>query len=397
MATIEEIAVALMLGRGDSQTRIARSLRIDPKRVNQLKGQAVFDEILVKLLPRFEEGRVKDERILKEALELVYGDAWELRDNLQRLGKNSVLREVRSFSSGTSGTPLHKRRLTFGRAAASFVYDRIRQCNHVGVAYGETVRAIISGIAHLPAPKPPSTRVSLLPLRGDPVIEHEGVFTSPTSLAFELRDVVNRIVGRSKAKRAVARSLTGVPAIIPSHLSADADAIRRLAATNETYRQYEEGGVAENLDCILASVGVVGGFGQYSSAYFDSWSQDSWVSENLLGDFAGLLVPKPGRLGSEQEFEDKQLAWLGAQPRHFTRCGEREPGVILVATGGDASNSKQAHQQYVEAKAQVIYECCVSLNVVSCLLIDNEIEECLSAIVTRRLRAQTPSRKNQPT
>jgi hypothetical protein len=63
----------------------------------------------------------------------------------------------------------------------------------VGVAYGNTVGAVISGIGLIADPKRPSHPIAFLPLWGDPIKKRSAIHSSSTSLAFGLRDAVNPI------------------------------------------------------------------------------------------------------------------------------------------------------------------------------------------------------------
>jgi hypothetical protein len=225
----------------------------------------------------------------------------------------------------------------------------------------------------------PITAITVLPLRGDPIGTAD-TRSSLSTMAFELRDALNRLNGNSATNEAAARSLAGVPAIVPAEFSdAEAAAVWKLAAASRDYSEIFAGAtpLIDRTDCIVTSIGSLGEcLGRYTLEYLRAWRQpnrEEWVRERVLGDIAGVLIPRPG-LPEEEAAEVRAVNerhWLGVRLPHFTRCAnqpEPKPGVILIAFGG-------------MGKAEVVYECCVTLNIVTHLVVDHELRKGLQSLL----------------
>jgi DNA-binding transcriptional regulator LsrR (DeoR family) len=388
----EAIAVALLKGQGYQQSNIADALMIPDWRVAELKQEAIDKCILTELKPRFETHRV-DPTALKRARTL--SRTKRLCRALQNLaaqgGKTPALQEIHTFDTGGGRTPDSKRRGNLGIAASEEVYELIRKpgCVFVGVAYGETIRALISGIARIENARRPHNSITFIPLRGDPpgAIDTR---TSPTSLSMECRDVVDAHNRRSSTNQPKARSLAGVPAIIPAHFTrTESKAVRKLAECSREYtaifgKNGDGARLIDRVDCIITSIGSVDeGLGDYSREYLRAWAVgQKWEHMNLLGDLAGILIPRPTLSTAEvKEVLRRESSWIGANRDVFQKCASKaadrkKPGVIVVAWGG-------------AKKAAALYEACVTLNMVNHLVLDCALEDHLYEIVEEKGASST--------
>jgi DNA-binding transcriptional regulator LsrR (DeoR family) len=251
-----------------------------------------------------------------------------------------------SGGTGISEKAIKERLNRFGQRVGPLVKRMlIGRSDIVGVSWGTTLAAIVKELQPEPGYRPPPIR--FVPTCGEPLeVRHRE--NSSSFLAGEFDRFIN---GTTKDSL----SLSGVPAVIPLQFHNDkqhAAVIRcffeEATAYGEIFGKHSgtEGEherkkpVIDTIDTILTSVGFAD----------RSWSmcgrelcETGGISKSLftnlvIGDLAGVLIPKDKEIAKNPEFKKIERLWTGIQRGHLETIAKNTrthdaPGVVVIAIG----------------------------------------------------------------
>ena len=222
-------------------------------------------------------------------------------------------------------------RKEFGYQAAMYVASYIRRARICGVAWGQDVASVVSGMEDIWDSSLPAS-VEFFPVRGEP-LGRGPVLESPTYLCRVLGGFVN---GRGAPGPP---SLLGIPALIPLFRKDDS---RKFKAAKRAFmefpafeRIFSRDGLLARADTVLLSVGSAGVTGALSS-----WTQSclaglckpgKWPDAGRInGDIAGIALRRPD-FASDKTLDAVDERWLGLSRGDLLRVAKGDPGVILCA------------------------------------------------------------------
>lgn len=244
---------------------------------------------------------------------------------------------IRVFESGTGQTEvaLTHRRNRFGRTASGRLAELLSKADTVGVAWGRTIRALIDGISASNRPVDTAKVKKFLPVCAEFVkLTQRGY--SASRLAERLDDIYNAGEGE-------AISLTGFPAFIPRAYGPDMQrSIRKLVTDTPSHAHIFSGDVpmVARLDMLISSVGssqtpLLGALEELVHA---GQVNATRLSELIVGDLSGILIPKPDLSKDDHALVDElNYMWTGIQLEHVQDLADRaskDPsltGVVIVA------------------------------------------------------------------
>jgi DNA-binding transcriptional regulator LsrR (DeoR family) len=232
----------------------------------------------------------------------------------------------------------------FGRMAAHIVMFELVQVEHLGVAWGRVVYALVEGLRRLPLPARGSTQgpprlTRVVPIVGEPIHVADSMHEySSTLLAQYVSEALNPQPVRVP-------SLGGVPAYFPLRGKAKRAELLKFWRAIPAYANFiDKGGFFSQLDTIVTGIGVVAPVNGRQGVFVN----ERVVAERLdykrmgqlvYGDLAGVLIPRrdidrAGRM-KVQLYND---GWTGLRLSDIQRCAQaanrsQHGGVIVVAAG----------------------------------------------------------------
>jgi hypothetical protein len=416
-----------MLREGHRTADIAEILRIEPYAVSKLKRVAECKGLLAPAPPIAGPNWTSDLEATARRL-LEYGTHNRLRKLLDDAGRRGLLvppLHIRVYPSLHRADREWQDRLDhFGRLSASYIRSLILSTSSVGVSWGMTLDAVVSGIEKLSPPKRDRGRgIWFLPVCGEPLGRVDDNFrSSATTLSARLAKSIN---GNSKHTR----SLSVIPFMIPIDFEdtltgRDSDPARlsevqvvkkligKVPAHAEIFGNWAPQGTRHRsrndtaklrsptrkpwiwrLSMMLTSVGTAGlPFGHGGLAYLASAGLDrDRVLEVAEADISGVLLPRePRRLNNSAEpdlLQKIESHWTGISGPALAACAKRarmahlsgekrKAGVVVTAIG--------------RAKAPVILECMKRHGgLISHLVIDSDLEDHLCNLVSSKLSTAT--------
>ena len=409
------LAVAYMLREGQRATDVAASLNIKPYAVTKLK-RACERAGLLAAAPPVAGPNWTSEMEKTARRYLGYGLQTRLKQLLDDAGHRGLLvppLQIRVYPSLHRDDREWQDRLDhFGRLSASYVRSLILSTSSVGVSWGRTLDAVVSGIEKLrPASRGRVRGIWFMPICGEPLGRIADNFRSSSSThSARLAEAIN-------GSRKHTRSLSAVPFMIPidfgdAPIGGDSGSIRlseievvkkligRVPAHAEIFgdwagqtasrRKYLRQPWISRLSMVLTSVGTDGlPFGQGGVEYLDSAGLTvDRVRQVAVADISGVLLsrepspklnecPEPNLLQRIEShwtgISRAALAGCAARARKAYRLGKRgRIGVVVTAIG--------------KAKAPVILECMKRHGgLISHLVIDSELEDQLSSLISSQL------------
>lgn len=285
----------------------------------------------------------------------------ELLQERSRCLKNVVVRQSCEPTAESEAQTWEARMKYFGCEVAPTLLPLLGQASCVGVAWGPTVTAAISGLQrHCPTPPPrqngPLTCVATVGgLVGELSVRAE---SSSSILASRLAEAIN---GDWKNLY----TLHGLEAFISfTESRAEIETIRKRISRFPNYQAIfgspGAAGVIDQLDAIVTSCGNAHHYSQFWSTELPRIGVTPEQLNDLThGNMGGVLLERED-LDEEDHalFMDIAQRWTGITRRHFEQCARRRPGVILLALGNN--------------KADVVLKC-VTLNLVTELIIDEDL------------------------
>jgi DNA-binding transcriptional regulator LsrR (DeoR family) len=374
---LEEARSALILkaaylkAHGQRQTVIARRLRVSPPEIvrllKQAKAQGLLEETITFKLPSGASRQLRRELdgLLRHE---------HLGEALASLSAAPTLRSLRVVDSGgeeQTEAAIDARQIVFGRNAAPFVLEQLRQAPRVvAISWGSTCSRLVDALVSR-GPRAGASRSprAIIPVSGEPMRYAHNAYTSST-LARRLDQAIN---GEPRRSRSAARppvstreqyALTGVPAFIPRDPSRflPADQVRAskidpeavhgllrsfmenfIARSSKTYERIftEPDGLMWKADALVTSVGTAEkpmGFCNDDLLEFGDLDRAE-LRRLVVGDVGGVLLARPG-LSDKDALRVHALAdmWTGItmrQLQHLVRRSATEgtPGVVVLAMG----------------------------------------------------------------
>jgi DNA-binding Lrp family transcriptional regulator len=357
-----KLLIAMMSSEQNmSNKAIGEALRISESAVSKALKEC-FEEGRLQLV--FNRNGLTGKQLA--ALQATAAGADELKRLLARFPKDAsaVVAEpdVRIVDSGGTETtqPGWASRLeTFGRAAAPYIGRLIAGSRVVGTSWGETLAAVVRGLAGRPAqlPKHP---IQFVPLCGE-MLQGPPRKVSASNLAYQLDEIVNGDLSHSHS-----HWLAGVPSrmplprpgmkdnLTPAECAAVSRYIRRLPGYRKVFGpdpssagRGERTPLIERLDMILTSCGPKERPLGYSGVQ-DLRSAGLSLRDArklVVGDLSGILLKNP-------ELDSKQLnpvdrinaAWAGAKLTHVRDCSRRAlatgaGGTVLCGLGANKADT----------------------------------------------------------
>jgi DNA-binding transcriptional regulator LsrR (DeoR family) len=387
------LAVAYLLGsKRRSQREVAEIIGISASYVNKLKSRALKDGYLVEDVRFVGHGLSESDLAEVEARATPKALAREL----QQLAEESRVAApcVRVFP-GTVRTAKSRegwgeRLDAFGISVATYLAGILANSNVCGVAWGETLSAIVRGLERIGPPAAWAKRpLMFVPIAGEPLGKGPAA-TSASTLAQRLDEIVS---GDTQHRSSL--SLGALPALIPREFSvAEEQVIKKLFRFVDAYRavfggdgyQTPQPPWIERIDMLLTSVGPLerplgyGGNALLRAADVDVEE----LRRMIAGDVAGVLLPRPALNPKARDtLADIRRRWRGIQDVHLRRCAERgrkgRPGIVIVALGAN--------------KAATVREV-VQRGLVNHLLIDDDLAEALQRLLHRRERRRAGARRS---
>lgn len=416
--TIEKtLAVAYMLREGQRVTDIATNLSIKPYAVTKLKRAAERAGLLAPAPPVAGPNWTSEMEGTARRF-LGHGTQNRLKRLLDDAGRRGLLvppLHIRVYPSLHRNDREWQDRLDhFGRLSASYVRSLILSASSVGVSWGRTLDAVVSGVEKLrPAKRDRERAIWFLPVCGEPLGRVDDNFrSSATTLSARLAEAVN-------GSRKHTRSLSVVPFMIPIDFRdavgnvsdpsrlAEVEVVKKLIARvpahaeifgdwvgnapRQPARKYDRQPWISRLSMVLTSVGTDGlPFGHGGSEYLASAGLTSdGVRQVAFADISGVLLfrePAHGQDGGlgpnlRQRIESH---WTGISREALANCAARARKAHSLGQSGKVGVVVSAIGR---AKANVILECMKrDPGLVSHLIIDSDLEDHLCNLVDSRLR-----------
>jgi DNA-binding transcriptional regulator LsrR (DeoR family) len=271
---------------------------------------------------------------------------------------------IRVCESGRArpGPPTWMARLeAFGEAAAPYVERLIESSSVCGVAWGETLLALVKALEKGTRPaRRGRRRIHFIPVAGYPPAEKGPPPMSASALAQRFDELVN---GDSRHRQSF--SLDGAPMLLP--LDADPTTMsvidryvlsripaytaifgHRVGNGGQPAPATGEGPWIERLDAVLTSIGPVDQpFGFVSKVVLGAPRVKAELPKRVAAEVAGVLLPRDG-FDRDPLVVDIAEHWRGIRMADLQRCAEQArgprdtPGLVLLALG--------------EQKADVVWE-----------------------------------------
>ena len=377
---------AFLASRNNSPSQIAEMLGVEAGTVTKWLNDWEAKGILARS-PVLDTSRLSGEELRDiEA----YDGSENLLSGIRKLTPEGVprIRRIRVYGSGGKGESIEglaTRNKIFGYQIADGVRDLVLKSKHCMVAWGRLLGAVVEKMRDDPIIKGiRKAGIKFYPACGDPF----GAFnasTTPSALCAELDRVINKNSGPHEF------SFTGIPAVVPSvngqfGSPEDIQVLKRFVGLSRAYKEvFGEAGARKDIDCILTGVGGAAsggvaakkGYGLYTRECLRMRGVDEkWLSEHVLGDIAGVHIEKSRlRDKQKQDLAKKISLWLGVTLGDFQSCAlkgakEGKPGVVVAAIGD-------------KTIAEVIFDCCTRLGIITELFIDCPMFEYLVAICRR--------------
>lgn len=255
-----------------------------------------------------------------------------------------------SGGAGRSDSSIKARLHQFGHNVAPLIKRLLQRSTTVGVSWGATLAAVVPALQSAPSEFGLKRRpMQFVPTCGEP-LEVPQRENSSSFLAGELDRCINGTLENSV-------SLSGIPAVIPSHFHNDQQhdsVIRRFFEDATAYgsifgKQSATGDERERgrplidkIDTILTSSGPVGKpwrmcgrelceTGGVPKDRFTDW---------VLGDIAGVLIPKSETIAADPAFQLIEKLWTGIKRQHLESVAKQatrngSPGVVVIAIGSN--------------------------------------------------------------
>jgi len=254
---------------------------------------------------------------------------------------------------------------------AGYITELLRRSAVCGVAWGETVASIVSGLGALRI-RPPwkEQPITFIPLCGEPPGRALGEY-SASAAAAQLDKIVNN------DETSHSPSLAGVFALIPREFDWKAvQIIRKAFGYLDGYRDiFQRERWIDKIDCVLTSVSADESpltFGLLDLTRATGGPDRKRLHELVIGDICGIFIPRLGLRSPElAELKEIQKRWNGMTELQLKRCADNAlqngaPGVIVMAIGKN--------------KAAMVYES-VKRGLVNTLVIDDDLAEELKHLI----------------
>jgi len=411
--------VAYLYAEGEAQKRIASMLSLSPSMVSRLVDQArqsgLLEETVTCKLAAEQQMRLRGElygsdSLLKKLKDVAYADGVASLTQLKIIPTGLEIKGDPSWDQAV---------VMFGRKAAAYCLDLIRQCEVFGVTYGRTLAALANGLAELSAtPAKTRTPVVCVPLWGEPLSPWEkpksSVFRDPAKFSSSgLAAAMHRILNEGTpqgSERTPTRQplcLDFVPAFRPEHYPEEKfNAVLEFACSASSYGDifpvpddWLDGAVTgagrarsgrqskgqvtiqegkrpliDHLDGIFTSVGSKDQPGRFwSGEFFRQGDIDlSKLRRGAFGDLGGAFIVNPTANKADREYVTTvNERWTGVKETHFRRCAVRArenslPGVTVLAVGA--------------VRAEIVLQC-VKRGLVNYLVLDSDCAEKLAGLV----------------
>ena len=329
---IRMIGAALLSAEGFTQTEIAERMHLSQPEVSRLLGKAAAGGLL-RAQPTFLPKSVEAAE-LAQARKLVAGDFVEVEKEVRKLAPEKFFFRLHTVAA--------KDLQAFYDQAARHVAGLLQGDWIVGTLWGVTIDRIIEGVTRYAEPRR-NSGLRALPLAGDPLylLNQENQQFSASALAAKLELA---FTGRTRPELP---SLNGVPAYISRQLMTDQ---RKAAVLNDFiaaipgyHRIFGPAGYIHRIDTVLTGVGVFAPSQQHVTATFlrEREAQEgpdfNKLRNLILGDFAGILLPKNRITPDERRLVDSfNEGWTGVSLDHLKEIARKAkavspPGVITVA------------------------------------------------------------------
>jgi Transcriptional regulator, contains sigma factor-related N-terminal domain len=363
---------AQLRAEGKTQLEIGTRLNLKQPTVSRLLQEAQDESLLTPPRQQFLKERLTAEELreLKDLLGVVPDTAKKIRDRFSTVSNFDV--HILPASN----------RDKFAVAAAPTVVSLLSRCPTIGVSMGRTLSALIEAIySEIKYVRTQSTEsVVCVPVSGDCVYllnQHSQTF-SASYLAGRLEEVL------TGSKSAELPTLVGVPAYVPSRLSIAEDKLAVVKEFVQSIPGYQRifgpkkkktPALADNLAALLTGVGIVvpqeeeAGEVSTGACIRERLLQEKIdkdeLNELIMGEISGILIPRE-RLTRPQRkrVEELNLGWLGITEQQLKKVAQRQPGVVVVASG-----SRKA-----DLIARIVQE-----SLVSNLIVDSELAVALAS------------------
>lgn len=377
-------AASYLFAQGERAVDICAQLDLEPPKVARLRSRAIAQELLEVrppvLGPRFTA------EMERAALALLQPDplSKKLRaaEDKKLLRAPVTIRVYPSASRGTAPSDWDLRLKEFGRECARHVADLLPRTGHIGVSWGASLDAVVTGIEELALPKRVSgEQLHFVPTCGEPLGRVPDK-ASASNMAGRLDTAIN-------GSRRHSFSLSGVPFLIPIDFGdvplgegpSETAVVRKLIARVPAHAQIfggtpggakrdpRGGPLAGRLSMILTSISPEGlPFGHGAGEYLASAGVDvEKLRMAALGDISGVVLPRPGRAGHPL-LTKISSHWTGISMEQLESCAARTGeagdrfGITVVAIGA--------------AKAACVLES-LRRGLVTHLVIDSDLEVAL--------------------
>jgi hypothetical protein len=245
--------------------------------------------------------------------------------------------EVDSRDAFRAGRLWSKTLAHFGLLAAHYVHEFLRGAEFIGVTYGQTLGATVSGLELLSA---------------DPYIRR---YSQSVRAVFPLAANVERTPSRNDlnstavaGRLAQCLGLTG-QALSLAKVSPNAT-MRELARLKDAdFKKIYAGdpdaadprSLISKGDAIITSAGALSDDGRWHDDYIRRWPTTTVRASDVVGDIGGALIPAD--LSRDGRFEPGRPGWIGLSRQMLRVVAERgAPGVILVAAGTNKAKAIQS-------------------------------------------------------
>jgi len=292
---------------------------------------------------------IKKIRNLLAALNQVAGQKSDVKE-----GKGGLVRSVHVAYSGPPNTTEEQRIEAFGERASIRVLELLARATTCGVAWGRTIKSIVSGIqARHPSPRP---ELLFLAVSGDPMNHRDAGYSSSAAA-----EALGKCFGCKKT-----RLLQGIASRFPKRLQKDEKAIRAFLDFCDDYHRVFGGNNPEIADVSA----ILSGIGDATSSQKDPWFLETQRAEEMsaeklnelaIGNLGGVWIERDSK--AEGIVAKVNSRWLGIQKGNFldaakraTKADEGHPGPIVLGVG--------------QSKAEVVL---AALGMISHLIIDHTL------------------------
>ncbi len=244
---------------------------------------------------------------------------------------------VRVFDSGTGTTEaaLAQRRTKFGRLASGRVIELIEKSDTVGIAWGRTIKSVVSGIG-----------ISRRPISKSEYKEFVAVCAELLSIAqrgYSSSRIAELLDETYNVNRINSPQLTGFPAYVPQRYDEETQKSiwRYISETPAYYRTFSgPDPLVDKIDLLITSVGSSDSLvlGMFDELVPTGNTSPHDLRKLIAGDLCGLIIPRPELSESKLSLIDKiNEAWTGIkmdQVKSIVRRAVQNPelpGVVVMA------------------------------------------------------------------